>query len=59
MQGLGLLDRLFVPHVDSPEHPETGACTAVSHSLTAAGVAHWAVRDGQVLVVDGGAPTLL
>ena len=27
---LGMLDRLFVPHVNSPRTPETGACSEIS-----------------------------
>ena len=51
--GLGLLDRPFVPHIDSPGHPETVLCDAVAAAYTARGQAHWALRDGEVLVVDG------
>ncbi len=41
--GLGILDRPVVPHVDSPGHPETQACTALSADLTSAGRHHWAL----------------
>ncbi len=51
--GLGVLDRPFVPHVDSPDHPETAACSEIAARYRAEGRAHWALRDGQVLVVDG------
>lgn len=51
--GLGLLDRAFVPHVDSPAHPETDACGRVAARYAAAGVPHRTLRDGEVLVVDG------
>jgi dipeptidase E len=51
--GLGLLDRAFVPHVDSPGHPETVLLGEVCAAYRAAGTAHHALRDGQVLVVDG------
>jgi dipeptidase E len=51
--GLGLLDRPFVPHVRSPGHPETAACDALAARYQAAGQAHWALRDGDVLVIDG------
>jgi dipeptidase E len=50
--GLGLLDRSFVPHVDSPGHPETVACSAIAAAYRSRGEQHWALRDGQVLVVD-------
>lgn len=51
--GLGLLDRPLVPHVESPGHPETADCTRLSRQMSDAGRRHWAVRDGQALVVDG------
>jgi len=52
--GLGILDRPVVPHVDSPGHPETQACTALSADLTSAGRHHWALSDGEVLLVRDG-----
>jgi dipeptidase E len=52
--GLGVLDHAFVPHVDSPGHPECEALTRVAAGYRANGVPHRALRDGQVLVVDGG-----
>jgi dipeptidase E len=57
--GLGVLDRPFVPHVRSPGHPETKACDDVARSYALQGRAHWAVRDGEVLVVEGHAVRLL
>jgi dipeptidase E len=57
--GLGLLDRPFVPHVASPGHPETGACDEVSAELRRRGEDHWALSDGDVLVVDGQRTELL
>ena len=51
--GLGLLDRVFVPHVDSPGHPETEDATRLAGRLRDEGVEHWALRDGQALVVNG------
>lgn len=59
MTGLGLLDRPFVPHVRSPGHPETAACDAVSAAYAATGQPHWALRDGEVLLVDGDRTELL
>ena len=53
MSGLALLDRPFVPHVCSPNHPETTACGTVSATYLAAGQPHWALRDGEVLIIDG------
>jgi dipeptidase E len=52
-QGLGLLQQPFVPHVDSPAHPETADCTRLARRWDREGVAHHALRDGQALVVDG------
>ena len=57
--GLGVLDRSFVPHVDSPGHPETAACDSLSADFTRQGIPHWALRDGEVLVVDSGQTELL
>lgn len=56
--GLGVLDRPFVPHLQSPDHPESAALDAVAARYAAAGVPYWALRDGQVLVVDGGTTVL-
>lgn len=52
--GLGVLDRPVVPHVNSPNHPETYACTALSADLTSNGRRHWALSDGEVLLVRDG-----
>jgi dipeptidase E len=57
--GLGVLDRPFVPHLRSPGHPETELLAAVSEQYAADGVDHWQLRDGQVLVVDGDRQQLL
>jgi dipeptidase E len=57
--GLGLLDRPFVPHVRSAGHPETAACDALAARYQAAAQAHWALRDGDVLVVNGDVTELL
>ncbi|WP_409055441.1 Type 1 glutamine amidotransferase-like domain-containing protein [Streptomyces sp. SYP-A7185] len=51
--GLGVLDFAFVPHVDSPGHPETEAVAVVAAGYRAAGVPHRTLRDGQALVIDG------
>ncbi|MFG2004847.1 hypothetical protein ACGFNU_37435 [Spirillospora sp. NPDC048911] len=48
-----MIDRALVPHVDSPDHPESEILTAVAARYAAEGVPHHALRDGQVLVVDG------
>ncbi|MCC9306801.1 peptidase E [Kitasatospora sp. RB6PN24] len=51
--GLGILDHAFVPHVDSPGHPETGLCGRVAERYRSDGVPHRTLRDGQVLLIDG------
>jgi len=50
--GLGVLDYVIVPHVDSPDHPETEACAAVADRLRAEGVPHRTLRDGQAIVIN-------
>lgn len=57
--GLGILDRALIPHVYTAGHPETEACTAISASLLSQGQEHWALADGDVLVVDGDQTQLL
>ena len=51
--GLGILDRPVVPHLDSSGHPESGLLGEVSRRYARDGVAHLRLRDGEVLVVDG------
>ncbi len=51
--GLGVLDRAFVPHLDSPGHPETELLGAVAERYRRDAVPFWGLRDGQALVVDG------
>jgi dipeptidase E len=57
--GLGVLDRPFVPHCASPGHPETEDCDRLAAHYTESGIAHHALRDGQALVIDGGPPELV
>jgi dipeptidase E len=57
--GLAVLDRPFIPHARSPEHPGTRACDAVSAHMTRAAQPHWALSDGDVLVIEGHGPELL
>lgn len=59
MTGLGVLDRPFVPHVRSPGHLEADACDALAAWYQSAGQPHWALRDGEVLIVDGDITELL
>jgi dipeptidase E len=56
--GLGILDHVIVPHVDSPGHPETERCNAIAERYRAEGVPHWTLRDGQAIVIDGSAVVL-
>ena len=51
--GLGLLKDAFVPHYQSPGHPETAAMNDVVARYRAEGVPYRALRDGQVLLVNG------
>ena len=57
--GLGVLDRPFVPHLDSLGHPETDLLRRVADGYEASGQPYWGLRDGQALVVDGGDPRLV
>ena len=51
--GLGVLDYCIVPHVGTPEHPESAACERLAERYRREGTPHKAIRDGQVLIVDG------
>jgi dipeptidase E len=51
--GLALLNAAFVPHYRSPGHPETAAIELVVARYRAGGIAYRALRDGQVLLVNG------
>ncbi len=57
--GLGVIGEAFVPHLDSPGHPETELLTAVAEAYERAGVPHLRLRDGDVYVVDGTTKELL
>lgn len=56
-EGLGVLDRAFVPHWSSPGHPETELVDDVVARYDADGTPYWKLRDGQVLVVEGDTAT--
>ncbi|MBT0565607.1 Type 1 glutamine amidotransferase-like domain-containing protein [Williamsia sp. CHRR-6] len=56
--GLGLIDRPVVPHVGG-RYPEALECSALSARLDAAGRAHVALRDGDVLIDRGAGPMIL
>ncbi|MEU3692852.1 Type 1 glutamine amidotransferase-like domain-containing protein [Streptomyces narbonensis] len=51
--GLGLLDYVVVPHIDSPGHPENEILTTVADHYRAQGTAHHTLRDGQAIVING------
>jgi dipeptidase E len=51
--GLGVLDFSIVPHVSSPGHPESTACDRLADRYRESGTPHRALRDGQVMIVDG------
>jgi dipeptidase E len=51
--GLALLTEAFLPHYQSPGHPETAAIDLVAARYQAAGVGYRPLRDGQALLVSG------
>jgi dipeptidase E len=51
--GLALLHEAFVPHFQSPGHPETAAIELVVARYRAEGIAHRTLHDGQALLVNG------
>ena len=51
-EGLGLIEYAFVPHVESPDHPETDACGRLAEHYRAIGVEHRTLRDGEAIVVS-------
>jgi dipeptidase E len=51
--GLGILNYAVVPHIDSPDHPESQALGVVAANYRAGGIPHRTLRDGQALVIDG------
>ena len=57
--GLAVLDRQFVPHWQSPGHPETEMIDDVVARYDAEGTEYWKLHDGQALVVDGDSVTLV
>ncbi|GGF26038.1 Type 1 glutamine amidotransferase-like domain-containing protein [Williamsia phyllosphaerae] len=54
MTGLGILDRPLIPHVGTTAFEEGRLCTALHERLTAAGIAHHALRDGDALATVAG-----
>jgi dipeptidase E len=57
--GLALLDEAFVPHYQSPGHPETSAIDLVVARYRAEGVPYRTLHDGQALVVNGPATAIV
>jgi dipeptidase E len=51
--GLALLHEAFVPHYQSPRHPETAAIELVVDRYRAERVAYRTLHDGQALLVNG------
>ena len=50
--GLGLVDFSIVPHFES-DHPEAEAAARTHEYMTANGISHRTLRDGEVLIVPG------
>nr|WP_273482704.1 Type 1 glutamine amidotransferase-like domain-containing protein [Kribbella italica] len=57
--GLGVLDEAFVPHVNSPGHPETELIEQVRELYDRTAVPYVTLRDGQALVIDGSSRELV
>ncbi|GAA1513020.1 Type 1 glutamine amidotransferase-like domain-containing protein [Kribbella lupini] len=57
--GLGVLDEAFVPHLNSPGHPETELIEQVRDLYDRTGVRYVPLRDGQALVIDGSSRELV
>ncbi len=51
--GLALLTEAFVPHYQSPGHPETAAIELVVTRYRAEGIPYRALHDGQALLING------
>ncbi|GAB2584951.1 Type 1 glutamine amidotransferase-like domain-containing protein [Kribbella endophytica] len=51
--GLGVLDEAFVPHLNSPGHPETELIEQVRDLYDRTAVPYIPLSDGQALVIDG------
>lgn len=57
--GLGVLDRPVVPHLNSPGHPESALLGEVARRYSRDGIAYWGLRDGQVLTIDDAGAVVL
>ena len=51
--GLALLKEAFLPHYQSPGHPETAAVDLVAARYRAEGIGYRPLRDGQALLING------
>ena len=51
--GIGVLDLVVIPHVESPEHPASPALTALADECESNGRHVVRLRDGEVLTIDG------
>ncbi|MGH3357410.1 MAG: Type 1 glutamine amidotransferase-like domain-containing protein [Nocardioidaceae bacterium] len=52
--GLGVLPYAIVPHLDTPDHPESAVLGRVAARYDADGTPYRGLRDGEALVLDGG-----
>ncbi|WP_435593516.1 Type 1 glutamine amidotransferase-like domain-containing protein [Nocardia sp. bgisy118] len=50
--GLNLVERRIVPHIDSPTDPD-GLGNRLAADYRAEGIPHWALTDDEVVLVDG------
>ncbi|MFD3747695.1 Type 1 glutamine amidotransferase-like domain-containing protein [Nocardia sp. NPDC058633] len=50
--GLGLVDRRLVVHLDSPTDPDGDSAAMLAHCVTEQ-IPHWALTDDDVVLVDG------
>jgi len=50
--GLGLIDFAFVPHFESPGHPETEAVSKEVEYYKKAGIKYKALHDGEAIVIE-------
>lgn len=57
--GLAVLDRPVVPHLNSPDHPETGVLSQVAAKYESKGQAYGGLSNGQALVIDGSGPRIV
>jgi dipeptidase E len=57
--GLALLEKAFVPHYRSPDHPETAAIEQVVARYRAEGTPYRTLHDGQALVINGPDATIV